>query len=68
MEWISTKDEKPIYYKAVIIFDGVKIHYEWHRIADEHGECYVSLNTNQIIENVKYWMPLPEKPKIKTTI
>lgn len=63
MEWISIQDEKPTYYKAVIIFDGEKIYYEWHRMADEHGEFYASLNTDRIIENVTHWMSLPEKPK-----
>lgn len=65
MEWISVNDEKPIYYKSVIIFDGTNIHYEWHRVADEDGEYYVSLNTDRIIENVTYWMYVPEKPKTK---
>lgn len=64
-EWISVYDEKPIYYKAVIIFDGNKIHYEWHRMVDEHGEFYASLNTDRIIENVTHWMLLPDKPKEK---
>lgn len=60
--WISVKDEKPVYYKGVIIFDGEKIHYEWHRLADEEGEFYGSTNTDRIIEKVTHWMPLPEKP------
>lgn len=64
-EWISVKDEKPTYYKSVIIFDGNKIHYEWHRMVDEHGECYVSLNTDRIVENVTHWRPLLENPQKK---
>lgn len=63
--WISINDEKPIYNKAVIIFDGKDIHYEWHRLADEDGEFYGSLNTDRMIEHVTHWMPLPEKPKEK---
>lgn len=61
--WISVADEKPTYYKSVIIFDGSKVHYEWHRMADEHGEIYVSLNTDRIIEGVTHWRPLLEGPK-----
>lgn len=64
MDWISIKDEKPTYYKSVIIFDGKKIYYEWHRMVDENGEFFASLNTEKIIEDVTHWRPLLENPKI----
>lgn len=63
MEWISVKDEKPTYYKGVIIFDGKNIYYDWHRMADEEGEFYGSMNTNKIIETITHWRPLLEPPK-----
>ena len=45
--WISIKDGKPSLYKALIIFDGEKIHYDWFRLIDEDGEFYGSLNTDK---------------------
>ena len=58
--WISISDEKPLLYKALIIFDGEKIHYDWHRLADEDGEFYGSLTTDKIIEKITHWRPLPQ--------
>jgi len=58
--WISIKEQKPDLYINLIIFDGEKIHYEWHRLVDEDGEFYGSLDTDKIIERITHWMPLPE--------
>jgi len=69
MEWIKIlgNDDKPNYYKGVIIFADGKIHYDWHRLSDGDDEYYGSLNTDLIIDSSKvtHWMPLPliEPPK-----
>ena len=67
MSWkkILTNDDKPVYYKPVIIFAKNKIQYKWHRLSDGDNEYYGSLDTDIIIpgEDVTHWRELVEPPK-----
>ena len=62
---ITTREDKPKYYKPVIIFANNKIHYDWHRLSDGEYEYYGSLNTDVIIpgEEVTHYAELIKPPK-----
>lgn len=68
MEWIKivNRDDKPNYYKGVIIFADGKIYCDWHRLSDGDSEFYGSLKTDLIIDGdkVTHWILMPENPKI----
>jgi len=67
MSWkkILIHDDKPVYYKPVIIFAKNKVCYKWHRVSNGEDEYYCSQDTDAIIpgEEVTHWRELVEPPK-----
>ena len=65
-EWISVTQTIPEELKQVLIFDrleGINIAY-YFRLTD----CYIVAIDGSRLQNVGYWMPLPESPASDTKL
>ena len=65
MEWISVKDDLPLFNTDVLVYDesgDILVAYRknfygiWHWV-DSYGF--------DTVDEILYWMPLPEPPKVK---
>jgi hypothetical protein len=61
MEWISVKDDKPEYYKDVLVYINSGIRIAW-RGNDGEKDMWTIFPTDILI-HPEFWMPLPEPPK-----
>jgi len=60
MEWIAVNEEIPINAKKVLVLNSVGIiDCGWIDLEDGRIICR---NSHSFINNVTYWMPLPEPP------
>ena len=62
MTWIRFKENKPDYYKSVIILcKDDSIYTEWYRVSNGDDEYFISLKTDKIIDSkqVTFWKPMP---------
>jgi hypothetical protein len=68
MKWISVKDRLPEYYTNVLVYctsqfySGYFKSTAW-RANDGGKDIWTITASDNIIDNVTHWMPLPQPPK-----
>lgn len=72
MEWISSHDKKPEFDEEVIFYQDDEIHIGY-MMGDEGSNkprkwVWFSYNNHDTVEDVYFWMKLPEKPSDPITI
>lgn len=63
MEWIKIEDDFPEDLEHVLFTNGKDI-YKGYRNAFMWGNCYWFSVSEEAIEDVTHWMPLPIMPKV----
>ena len=62
MEWISVKEDLPQYYSVNLCYGNNSTATCW-RANDGDKDIYTIAGTDNIMQNITHWMPLPPLPK-----
>lgn len=64
MEWININDEQPPYFHQVLVIThNMSAAVAWMASGDDNELFFTIGSTDRIIEDVAYWVWIPNPPK-----